>query len=88
MIKKLIKNVIYDGGRKDEIRNRRRAGAFRPRTERWLAVAHCKRDGADRRPCDTAEAADGGGRAERSRRKITGSFLIRVYWNIRTKGLY
>ena len=27
-------------------------------------------------------------RAERSRRKITGSFLIRVYWNIRTKGLY
>ncbi len=26
--------------------------------------------------------------AERSRRKITGSFLIRVYWNIRTKGLY
>ena len=37
---------------------------------------------------DTAEAADGGGRAERSRRKITGSFLIRVYWNIRTKGLY
>ena len=37
-----------------------------------------KRNGPDRWPCDTEEAADGGGRKERKRRKISGTAIFAI----------